>query len=161
MIRRATESDYQAIKALSHAIWGDDVEGMAKRPPGWNRRLWTLKNHTNANKPGPTTLVKEVDGRVVAAGTIVFQEQEPRNRISIHVAPGFRDRGIGAELYEALDAAHNAGPYMTREFGDPAAVAMFEALGFQAVERGHRGLDRPRRTGHLGLDRWRAGRPPE
>ena len=79
--------------------------------------------------------MKEIDGRVVAAGTVAFREQEPRNNIYIHEAPGFRNRGIGQELFKALDTAHDAGPYLTREFGDPEAVAMFEALGFQAVER--------------------------
>jgi GNAT superfamily N-acetyltransferase len=135
VIRRATESDYQAIEDLSQAIWKDD-DKLTNRPAGWNRRRWTVKNHTVANnKPGQTTRVKEVDGGVVAAGTIVFREQEPRNDIYLHIAPEFRGRGISEELFESLDAAHNAGPYTTREFGDPEAVAMFEALGFQAVER--------------------------
>lgn len=135
MIRSATESDYHAIEALSHAIWGDDTEAMARRPPGWNRRRWTVDNHTNAGRPGATTLVGEIDGRVVAAGTIVFLDREPRNHLYLHVAPGFRKLGIGEELFEALDTAHDAGPYLTREYGDPEAVAMFEALGFEAVER--------------------------
>lgn len=135
MIRRATGSDYQAIEALSYAIWGDDVEATAKRPPGWNRRRWTVKNHTKSDKPGPTTLVKEVDGGVVAAGSIVFREQEPRNHIYIHVAPEFRGRGISEELFEALDTAHNAGPYWTRQFGDPEMIKVFEALGFRVMNQ--------------------------
>ncbi len=134
MFRRATKDDYQAIKTLSDAIWGNDERAKANRPEGWNRRGWTVRNHMPSdNTPGPTTLVGEVHGRVVAAGSIVVQE--PRDHIYLHVAPGFRDRGLGEALFEALDSAHAARSYMTREYGDPELVDMYESLGFQAVLR--------------------------
>ncbi len=136
MFRRATEGDYEAIEALSEAIWEDDARVMEGRPPGWNRRLWTVGAHMTSEKlPAATTLVGEVDGRVVAAGTVVYQDRELRNKIAIHVAPEFRDQGLGEALFEALDAANDAGPYLIRDFGDPEMIKVFESLGFQVMNQ--------------------------
>lgn len=136
MLRQARPTDYQAIEAVAHAIWGDDEAARAKRPPGWDRRRWTVDAHMSDGKvPVPTTMVKDLDGRIVAVGSVRIRQQAPRNDIYIHVAPSVRGEGIGTELYEALDAANDAGPYMNRDFGDPQMVDLFESLGFQVVER--------------------------
>lgn len=134
MLRPATAQDYGAIENLSKQIWGDDLKAKANRPEGWNRHLWTVEKYMTAERqPRDTSLLIELEGQVVAAASIV--ESKPRSQLNIHVAPAFRDRGFAKVLFETLDSTYDKAPYITREFGDPGTVKMFEALGFRTVER--------------------------
>ncbi len=133
-IRTATERDNESFELLAEQIWGDDASARAMRPPGWDRRRWTADAYKLPHSvAGSVTLMAEIDGQIAGAGSV--KPGELQSRLNLDIAPGFRDRGIGEALFEALDA-EAGGPYLVRQFpDDPGKIELYRSLGFRTIDR--------------------------
>jgi len=77
--------------------------------------------------------VAESEGRI--AGQVRFRQEGARTIVSISIAPCFRGRGVGAELYRRALAAfrshHHASEVVARiKERNTEAIAFFRKLGF-------------------------------
>ncbi len=119
MIRRATTEDAAAIGAIHVRTWQAAYRGMmpqdyldgldpAGRAAGWQRLL-------SAPPPGDTTLVAEVDGRVVGFANVGRSRDDAADDgdgevRAIYVDPDSWDSGAGRALMIAgLQALHESG----------------------------------------------------
>lgn len=93
-VRPYTEDDAGAISAILDATYGGDPRLHA---------LFADSHRLALEPPSRGTLVAELDGEVVGAGTIYHGAFHPlRTQLSLDVAPAHRRRGIGTALLREL-----------------------------------------------------------
>src|SRR5687767_4837692 len=101
-VRPFASEDADAVRAILDATYSDDR---------WVRSLHEGSHGLPVDRPHfrRSSLVAELDGVVVAAGTISYRQRHPtRSSVAIDVAPASRRRGVGTALLEAARARRAA-----------------------------------------------------
>ncbi len=103
-IRVAEESDAEALRAYAEVLFAEDLPGIYRReaPSLEDERAFIRSHVAPANS---TLMVAEEDGRIV--GIIGFlghdlPDERHAGEFGLSVAEGYRGRGIGTALIEAL-----------------------------------------------------------
>ena len=134
-MRAFAEGDADAIGAILDETYGHD------------RRLRALHGGGHGpvlEQPFRRTSIAELDGRIVAAGTIVHGSFHPlRAWVDLVVAPQFRRRGIGTALLRALRAVAPASLCARVRYDQPAAAPFFRRHGFGVINRSWEGRFEP------------------
>jgi GNAT superfamily N-acetyltransferase len=143
-IRPFATGDADAVEAINDASYGDDprVRGFMRGSHGEPRE-----------HPRRRSVVAELDGTVVGAGTIFHGTDHPaHSRADVVVAPAVRRRGIGSALLDALRAQASR-PLIARVHCDrEGAIPFAQASGLELVNRSWEGtldvdlLDLPARV---------------
>ena len=147
LVREVHKNDEAAIQAIALHTWGNDAEAMKKRPLGWNRQAWAA-SHADVNRKDKTTLVAELEGKLVAVGSII-QTDFHRVHVAMNIDPAFStQKDIGQKLFTGLDALAKNQHYFIREWQDDPThpLELYETLGFRFAERCTEGWVNPNQT---------------
>lgn len=147
LVRELHENDESAIQAIALRTWGNDAEAMKKRPLGWNRQAWAA-SHADVNRKDKTTLVAELEGKLVAVGSIIYNDFY-RVHVAMNIDPAFStQKAIGTKLFNALHALATNQNYLIREWKDDPThpLELYETLGFRFAERCTEGWVNPNQT---------------
>lgn len=142
-IRPATAADADAIAALHAASWRDAYRDSMPADYLRDRALADLTEHWRNTdfSAGDVLLVAEEAGALTGFIAIYRGEKhEPSTYLdNLHVAPGRRSGGVGAQLMkaaaEALIGLGETGVYLWLVQGNDAAQRFYERLGGVATER--------------------------
>lgn len=138
LLREATRADARAIAAAYHASYegewtaAESLEDIERAFDGGHGALI----------PQASLVAVEPDGAIVGAVLTVLDapwDHTPRGPfvIDVFVVPGERGRGLGRALMVAAMAGSPGSTIALRvEDDNPAAIALYEGLGFTAQERG-------------------------
>lgn len=140
-IRVAQESDAEAFRAYAEALFAEDLPGIYRREaPSVEDELAFIRSHVDpANS---TLMLAEDDGRIV--GIVGFlghdlPDERHAGEFGLSVAKGYRGRGIGTALIEALLAwapPHGISRIEVRSWSNnPTATRLYRRMGF--VQEGH------------------------
>ncbi|HEY0603661.1 MAG TPA: GNAT family N-acetyltransferase [Herpetosiphonaceae bacterium] len=149
-IRPCAEHDLEAIAALVKASWSHDatISTIYKQ----SHRVWPssgLIRHT---------LVATVDDSLVGVGTLFESTIHPRMLfVTLNVAPGWQRRGIGSQIWSALEALGDRRPWiakMTRR--DQAGMSFLQKRSFKPLVSTLHGLLDPAATA---VQAWIASLP--
>jgi len=140
-IRVAQESDAEALRAYAEALFAEELPGIYRREvPSLEDELAFIRSHVDpANS---TLMLAEEDGRIV--GIIGFLGHDPPDErhsgeFGLSVAEGYRGRGIGTALIEALlewAPPRGISRIEVRSWSNnPAATRLYRRMGF--VQEGY------------------------
>jgi GNAT superfamily N-acetyltransferase len=130
-VRAFAEGDAGAISAILDETYGHDPRLRALHGGGHGPSL---------EQPFRRTSVAEIDGRVVAAGTIFHGSSHPlRTWIDLVVSQPFRRRGIGTAVLHELRAAAPASLCARVRFDQPGAAPFFRRHRFGLINRSWEG----------------------
>lgn len=134
-MRPFAEGDAEAISAILDETYGHDRRLRALYGDGHGPAL---------EQPFRRTTVAEVDGGVVAAGTIVHGSAHPlRTWLDLVVAPNVRRRGIGTALLDELRVLAPASLCARVRYDQPGAPPFFVRRGFGLINRSWEGRFEP------------------
>jgi GNAT superfamily N-acetyltransferase len=126
-VRPFADADADAIGAILDATYGHDPRLRALHEGGHGPPL---------EQPYRRTLVAEVEGEVVATGTIVHGQRHPnRNWVTIAVAPRLRRRGIGTALLGELRRLADRPLCGRTLFADAPAIGFLGRHRFGLINR--------------------------
>jgi GNAT superfamily N-acetyltransferase len=128
-VRPFASTDADAIAAILDATYSDDQ---------WVRSLHEGSHGLPVERPHfrRSSLVAEIDGVVVAAGTISERQRHPRRSwVDIDVAPGERRRGIGTTLLDELRSLSERPLCARGRLADKAAVGFLGRHRFGLLDR--------------------------
>lgn len=127
-VRPFASGDSEAIQAILDATYGDDP---------WVRSLHDRSHGLRVERPHfqRLSLVAEIDGAVVAAGTLSHVQRHPRRSwISIDVAPAHRRRGVGTALLNELRGLTERPLCARARLAEEAAIAFLRRHGFGLLD---------------------------
>jgi hypothetical protein len=128
-LRPLESDDAAAIRVILDAVYGDDH---------WVRSLHEGSHGLPVDQPGfqRASLVAELEGVVVGAGTISHAERHPqRSWLSIDVTPSKRRRGVGTALLWQLRGFSERPLCARARLGDAAGVGFLREQRFEIVDR--------------------------
>ncbi|MBM2823170.1 MAG: acetyltransferase family protein [Thermoleophilia bacterium] len=128
-VRPFASDDADAVRAILDATYGDDR---------WVRSLHEGSHGLPVDHPHfrRSSLVAELDGVVVAAGTITSGQRHPRRSwLEIEVAPAERRSGIGTALLGELRGFTERPLCARGRFVDEAAIGFLRRHGFGLLDR--------------------------
>jgi GNAT superfamily N-acetyltransferase len=124
-IRPFASADAPDVEAILQASWHHDptMLGIYRMHAVWESDLIRQ------------TLVAEIGGVVVGAGTLFESTIHPRMLfLNINVAPTAQRQGVGTALYDALQALHDARPWQTKMTRrDRAGMAFLTKRGYRVL----------------------------
>ena len=151
-IRPCTEQDLAAIAALIEALWTHDATMRVIYTQ--SHRVW------HSNGPIRQTLVATLNDALIGVGTLFESTIHPQMLfITLNVAGGWQRRGIGSQLWDALEALSDERPWiakMTRR--DSAGMGFLQQRGFKPLVSTLHGLLDPALPA---VQAWIAGLPIE
>jgi GNAT superfamily N-acetyltransferase len=152
-VRPLASDDADAIRTILDAIYRDDR---------WVRSLHEGSHGLPIDNPTfrRSSLVAELDGVVVGAGTISHGQRHPRRSwLAIDVAPAERRRGIGSVLLDELRRSTERPLCARARFADEASIGFLRRHRFGLLERSWGGRFDP--AAIVGrLPELKIGRPP-
>lgn len=105
-VRDATEDDIEAIRAVADGAWRRDYPDALSQETiesGVSHWYGDAVVRMELSNPGTEVRVAEIDGEVV--GFVHANQSGPAVTIlRLHVHPEYRDRGVAAELLEAIES---------------------------------------------------------
>lgn len=139
-LRAATAGDVAAVVALESSLFGPDAwtEAQVREElTGERRTAWVATGAAADDAAGPSAGIPDVAGYAV---TLTAGEVADLQRIGVH--PAHRRQGLARLLLDAAVGAARAGgaDRMLLEVGaaNTAALALYEAAGFEEIDRRRR-----------------------
>lgn len=128
-VRPFASDDTDAVRAILDVVYRDDR---------WVRSLHEGSHGLAIDRPifWRSSLVAELDGIVVGAGTISHLQRHPRRDwVAIDVAPPERRRGVGTALVDELRGFTERPLCARARFEDQAGIAFLRRHGFGLLDR--------------------------
>lgn len=137
VVRAATESDVEAIRAIGRAAWPETYAFAGKDYVEYGLATWWSEAAVCRGLATTVTLVAESEGRVVGMGNIDLRPEVPVIW-KLYIHPDHQGAGIGGRLLESLIAAVPAGRRaVSVEYadGNDRAAAVYVKHGFIEIRR--------------------------
>jgi len=115
-IRPGTEADLAAVA---------EIQALSPSAAQWSVRQYLEYDFR----------VIEVEGRLAGFAVARRVAEEEWELLNLAVAPGFRRRGLGGRLLRDLCTRHTGVMYLEVRPSNTAALALYQAFGFQEVGR--------------------------
>ena len=136
-IRTVTEADAPELCEYASSLFGENLPGIFKRPsPTLEQELDYIRTHLES--ANSTLLVAVHDDTVVGLAGLMGESNEEERHVAslaISVARGFRGRGVGTALIDALMSwAPSAGITRVQLWAwanNPRAISLYESVGFE------------------------------